>query len=220
MTLEEAVAQLEAANATITKLTTSVEKLEGKTKELQTEKQRARAEADAAEAAREEAAEKAERDAKDVEALERRLTAKFQKDIDRLTGERDTATARLRTTLVDNEIAKALRDNSVRDGMDEALTALFQSKVVFENGAATIDSKSIGEFASSYLGSDAGAFFRRPSNNSGADASGNTSKTAQPRMTKDNFNYTEFARIQLENPEEANAIADAVGRPNLKTPLK
>lgn len=210
---EDLQAQLEAARA-------SIAKLEGKNRELQTEKQAANTKAEEAEAAREEAAEKAERDAKDVEALEKRLTAKFQKDIDKLTSERDTATGQLRTTLVDNEIAKALRDNSVRDGMDEALTALFQSKVVFENGAATIDGQTIGEFAGSYLGSDAGAFFRRPSNNSGADASGNTSKTAQPRMTKENFNYTEFARIQLENPEEANAIADAVGRPNLKTALK
>lgn len=215
MTLEEAVEALQKAQASITKL-------EEKNKELQSEKQVAKAKADEAEAAREEAAERAEREAKDVEALEKRLTAKFQKDIDNLTRERDEAIGKLRTTLVDNEIARAIRDNNVRDGMDEPLIALFQSKVKFENGEATIDGKAIGEFATEYLGSEKGSYFRRPTDVSGADATGSTTKApASHGFTKENFKSREGEWMILagSDPVAAKQAALDAGRPDLAADL-
>lgn len=209
MTLEDAVEALQKAQASITKL-------EEKNKELQTEKQAAKAKADEAEAARDEAAERAERDAKDVEALEKRLSAKFQKDIDTLTRERDDANAKLRTTLVDNEIARAIRDNNVRDGMDEPLIALFQSKVKFDNGEATIDGQTIGEFAQDYLGSEKGAYFRRPSDVSGADASGNTTKAVTTKLTKRPTTPAEMDILDAMPDEERNAFLDSIGAADLK----
>lgn len=209
MTLEDAVEALQKAQASITKL-------EEKNKELQTEKQAAKAKADEAEAARDEAAERAERDAKDVEALEKRLSAKFQKDIDNLTRERDDANAKLRTTLVDNEIARAIRDNNVRDGMDEPLIALFQSKVKFENGEATIDGQSIGEFAQGYLGSEKGAYFRRPSDVSGADATGNTTKSVTAKLTKRPTTPAEMDILDAMPDGERNAFLDSIGAADLK----
>lgn len=179
-------------------------------------------ELEAAEAAREEAAERAEREAKDVEALEKRLTAKFQKDIDNLTRERDEAIGKLRTTLVDNEIARAIRDNNVRDGMDEPLIALFQSKVKFENGEATIDGKAIGEFATEYLGSEKGSYFRRPTDVSGADATGSTTKApASHGFTKENFKSREGEWMILagSDPVAAKQAALDAGRPDLAADL-
>lgn len=209
LTPEQMAARIAELEGEKTKLQTKNSELIGREKE-----QRDRA--IAAETAREEAAERAEREAKDVEALEKRLTAKFQKDIDRLTGERDAATTQLRTTLVDNEIAKAIRDNNVREGMDEALTALFTQKVKFENGEASIDGKSIGEFAGEYLGSAVGAIFRRASDHSGTDAPGNTTKTVHAKLTKRPSTNAEWDILDAMPAQERNAFADSINAPDLK----
>lgn len=208
--------------ARIAELETEKSALKTKNSELIDREKTAKARADEADRAREEAAEKAERDTKDVEALEKRLTAKFQKDVDKLTIERDAALSQLRTTLVDNEIAKAIRDNNVREGMDDALTALFKSKHKFENGEATIEGQTIGKFIGSYIGSEVGAMFRRPSDNSGVDATGSTTKPPiQHGFTKDNFKSKEGEWMVLagRDPVTAKQAALDAGRADLASTL-
>jgi len=192
-----------------------IEKLRAKNKELLAEKQKEKAKAQAFADEKDEADARAAESGGNMEALK----AAHAKELQKLQAKLEAADGDLRTIRVDNEISKALANGNVRQELGEGLTALLKSKVQYEGGVATIDGKPIADFATDYLGSDNGAHYRRASDNSGGGATGNTSGTKAARMTKENFNFTEFAKIALENPAEANAIADAVGRPNLKTPL-
>lgn len=192
-----------------------IEKLRAKNKELLSEKQKEKAKAQALADEKDEAEARAAESGGNVDALK----AAHAKELAKLQAKLETYDSDLRTIRVDNEISKALASGNVRQELGEGFTAILKSKVQYEGGIATIDGKPIADFASDYLSSDTGAHYRRASDNSGGGATGNTSGTKAPRMTKENFNYTDFAKIALENPAEANAIADAVGRPNLKTPL-
>lgn len=202
--------------ARIAELETEKTALKTKNSELIDREKVAKTKAEEAESAREEAAERAERDAKDVEAIEKRLTAKFQKDIDKLTAERDTLATDLRVIRVDNEITKSLSESNVRPEVGEALTALLKSKVQYNEGVATIDGQSIFEFTGAYLGSEAGAFFRRPADNSGGGAVGNTQKSVNGRLTKRPTTPAEFDILDAMPAAERNAFLDSINAPDLK----
>lgn len=190
-----------------------IEKLRAKNKELLSEKQKEKAKAQALADEKDEAEAKAAESGGNVEALK----AAHTKELAKLQSKLDAADTDLRTIRVDNELARSLTEGNVRSEMSEALTALLKSKVQYDNSVATIDSKPIADFVSEYLGSDVGAHFRRASDNSGGGATGNSSTSKPPRMTKENFNYTDFGKLMVENPAEANALADQLGRPDLKS---
>jgi regulator of replication initiation timing len=215
--------KLAEALATIEALKTSVTKLEGFNTVLKQENKDFKTAAQTAEQAREAAAEAAERANGDVSAIEKRLTEKFQKDIDRLTAERDALGSDLRTIRVDNEITRALAENNVFDHMIEPLTYQFKAKAKYENNAANIDGQTIGDYIGAYLGTDNGAHFRRGSNNSGASASGNTSTTVPTShgFTKDNFNSKqgEWMVLAGSDPAMAKQVAIEVGRADLAATL-
>ncbi len=136
---------------------------------------------------------------------------------DDLVAERDTLAADLRNTRVDSAISAAIASGNVRPEMVEAVEAILHRKVQYEDSEATINGKSIADYAKSYFGKD-GAHFVRAADNAGADSQGNSgAKAVAHSMTKENFDINEFTMIQLDNPELANSIAEAVGRPDLKS---
>jgi hypothetical protein len=192
---------------------TEIEKLRSKNRELLAEKQKEKQKAQALADEKDEAEAKAAESGGNVEALK---TA-HAKEILKLQARLDATDTDLRTIRVDNEITKALSDGNVRSEMSDALVALFKSKVDYQNGVATIEGKAISEFAGEYLGSATGAHFRRAADNSGGGAMGNTSTAKPPAMTKETFNYTDFGNLMVSDPAAANALADQLGRPDLKS---
>jgi hypothetical protein len=190
-----------------------IEKLRAKNKELLAEKQKEKQKAQALADEKDEADARAAESGGNMEALK----AAHAKEIQKLQAKLDVSDSDLRTIRVDNEISKALNEGNVRSEMSEALTALLKSKVDYQNGVATIDGKAIGEFTGEYLGGEIGSHFRRAADNSGGGATGNSSTTKPPLMTKENFNYSDFGKLMISNPAEANALADQLGRPELKS---
>lgn len=190
-----------------------IEKLRAKNKELLAEKQKEKAKAQALADEKDEAETRAAESGGNMEALK----AAHAKELAKLQSKLDAADTDLRTIRVDNELTRSLSEGNVRPEMSEALTALLKSKVQYDSGVATIDGEPIGAAVGKYLGTELGAHFRRASDNDGGGATGNSSTNKPPRMTKENFNYTDFGKLMVENPAEANALADQLGRPELKS---
>lgn len=219
-TLEDALAAIEQMKADHEAEKASIL---NKNKELVDREKAAKVKADEAQAAREAAEEDAERKAGDITAIEKRLTDKFQKEIDKLTAERDTLSTDLRTIRVDNEITRALAEGNVFEHNLEPLTYMFKAKAKYENGTGNIDGKAIGEYISEYLAGEVGSNYRRGSTNSGASAAGNTNTTVYKDhgFTKENFSSREgdFLRLAMTEPAKAKAIALEVNRPDLAADL-
>lgn len=197
---------------------TSIEDVSGlknKNRELHAKLKAAEARAEKAEEERDEAAESARADAgSELDKANRRIT-KLEKDLESANARAAESDKSLRDHKANGALATAIASANV-DAEDVAmLTKALRADIDFdETGEPTIEGKSIATFAKSYF-EGAGKKYVRAADHNGGGATG--SEGAKPlRMTKENFNFTEFARIQLENPAEANAIADAVGRPNLK----
>lgn len=169
------------------------------------------------EAAESDAAEKAG----DWEKLKGQLEAKHKKEIERLTGERDQAIGDLKTIRVDNEIAQTLAKSGVTAAHVPAVEALMHRKVEYADGQATIEGKSITDWATDYFAKD-GAIYRPAPDNSGAGASGNDGSVSHAgQFTKENFSSRtgEWMALAKKDPEQAKAIAVSVGRSDLASDL-
>lgn len=205
-TPEELQADLEAALA-------SIKKLEDKNKELQSEKQKAKADADEAREAAEEAAEEKARADKDVEALEKSITKKFEKQIADLTKANDAYVDELTGLKVDG----AIRENLTRHGFDpvhsDILFDAFKAKSEMKEGVAKIGDESIEEYISTFAASDAGKRYIAAPANSGANAPG--SRTAAPAVPGV-WSFTEYSRMKQSDPEGAKAYWN---KHNPETPL-
>lgn len=187
-------------------LRVELEKLRAKNKELLAEKQKVKQKAQEAQDAADEAAQQAAERGGDMEALK----AAHAKELQKLQAKLDAADNDLRTIRVDNEISKALTDGNVRAEMADALTALMKSKHTYENGAATIDGKPVGEAVAAYLATDAGAHFRRASDNTGAGATGNQS-TKQNDLAGKEFSLEAYQASKQTDPTGAAAWATETG---------
>lgn len=167
---------------------------------------------------RDAAAERAEREAKDVEALEKRLSAKFQKQIDDATSRADKAEGELRSSRVDGAIANLIAQNGVIPELHEAVEALLHRKVEYVDGAATIEGQSIEDYGKGFFGSKSGAHYVRAADNSGGGSLGNSGASPTGHtFTKENFGQrmTEWSMLGKSNPELAKSIAMQVGRSDL-----
>lgn len=214
--IEELQTKLEQALTSITKLEGLNGTLKQEVDKYQSGYREAKREADEARTASEALAEAREREAKDVEALEKRLTAKFQREIDGLKTERDRLDGDLRTVRVDNEIARAIADGNVRPEMVRAVTAMMKAEVAYADGIATIDGKPVADHVAEYLSSKEGAHFVRPADNSGGGASGGTSTMTRPQWTKEEFLGPRSQEAQLlarDNPPEYNSLVKQLGLP-------
>ena len=169
-----------------------------------------------AESAREEAAERAEREAKDIEALEKRLSTKYQKQIDELSDNLKARDDELRTIRVDNEVKSVIAASNVRHELMPAVEALMLRQASYEDGVGNINGKPIADFAKDFFASKEGSFYVNAPASSGSGSSGAT--VSQPkRMTKDTFNATEFIAYKQEHGvDAANALADEMEMPHLK----
>lgn len=204
--LEKRIETLEAA----------LNKAEEEKKAALGEKFKANAALKEAQEAREAAAEEAERKSGDLEAIEKRLTTKFQKQVDELTRERDTLAGDLRTIRVDNEVKSAIASGNVRAELVPAVEALLLRQAQYDDGVATIDGKSIADHAKSFFSSKDGAFYVNAPASSGSNSTGSVGAKPQ-RMTKETFNATEFMKIKVENPALANELAAEMGMPHLSS---
>ncbi len=201
----------EELKAALTKAQDSIKALEAKNFDVIGKLQ-------SAESAREEAAERAEREAKDVEALEKRLNSKFQKQIADLAAERDTLAAEIRTTRVDNEVAKAIASSNVRPELVPAVEALLLRQATYEDGVATINGKSISDAAKSFFSSKDGSHYVRAPESSGSGSTGattvDTSGWAKAPETADEFGR--YMKLTVDNPAAATALSEKWNRPDLK----
>jgi hypothetical protein len=201
-------------DARIKDLEAQVQKLIDKNKELSTEKQDAKRKAQEALDAADDAAQRAAEKNGDIDALK----AAHAKELKKLQDSLEARDSDLRTIRVDNEIARSITEGNVRPEMAEALTALIKSKVAYENGAASIDGKAIAEHVTSYLGTDGGKHFKRAADHSGSGATGGDGSKAT-QFTRESIlgdKSMEFQKLAATNPNEANAIADRLGMPDLK----
>lgn len=200
MTIEELQEQLNKAATSIQKLEAKNEELIGK---LKTESARADDAESASGTELEQAIKRAEKAEREAKAANERA---------------DTTAKGLREFKASNALTAAIASANVDSDHVAMLTKAMRADIQFDDaGEPNIEGKTIEAYAKSFF-SDAGKRYVRAADHSGGGASGSEGSKA-PRMTKENFSYGEFAKIQLSNPEEANAIADAVGKPELKTSL-
>jgi len=195
-TVEQLQAEIESALA-------SIKKLEGLNDTLKLENKTFSSKVAEALSEKEAAQEKADREAGNIEALERRLTTKFQNEMNAITKERDTLANDLRTVRVDNEIKSALTSNKVMAELSEGAEALLLRKVQYEDGVATIDGKSIQDAAKALFNSKAGAYYVAGPDSSGSGSTGATSAKPASRP----FNETEYSIQRKTDPVGADAWA-------------
>lgn len=200
-TPEELTEALDKALASITAL-------ENKNKELLKEKQKAAADADEARELAEEAAADKAREAKDVDAIEKRLTDKHNKELARLKGDLDARDAQLSKMLIDNAIATALTQHNVAPQFAKAVTAMLKMDAKIENGEAMLGDVAINDGITAYFGSDEGKAFVAAPANSGAAAMGSKGTTI---TAPDKWNMTTFVNMKADNPEGAKAFAQKHG---------
>lgn len=142
---------------------------------------------------------------------------KLTKQVADLTGERDTYAADLRTTRVDNEVAKAIASSNVRPELVPAVEALLLRQASYDDGVATINGKSIADAAKSFFSSKDGSHYVRAPESSGSGSTGATtvdsSGWAKAPETADEF--TRYSKLTVDHPETATALATKWNRPDL-----
>ena len=168
---------------------------------------------------RAEAAEREKTEAEENAANEKRSDLeKANKQIEKLT--KDLADANTKTSeatksfhsyKADNEISNLLIAHKVQPDDAPMVTAYLKSlRTLDDDGASSFDGKTGEEFAKTYF-AGAGKRYTAAPDNSGGGSTG-FDGTKPPRMTAENWNWTEFGKIQLENPAEAREIAEKAGK--------
>ncbi|GFE72379.1 kinesin [Novosphingobium sp. TCA1] len=207
---------IEELQADLDKAFGSISRLEAKNSELIDREKAERTRAEAAEKLADEAEANAAA-GNELKTLQRDYK-KLETALASITSERDTLAGELKTTRVDSAISAAIASGNVRPEMVEAVEALMHRRVEYADGEASIAGKSIADYAKGFFAKD-GAHYVRAADNSGADSQGNNgSKASGHGFTKETYNHGAYAGVYIEEGVEvANAIADEVGRPDLKT---
>lgn len=209
---------IEELQADFDRLTAERDTLSANNQKLVTEKRAALTAAETAQATADAASEKSEREAKDVDALEKRLTAKFQRDIDTATARAEAAEKSLKTMRRDAEIANALAVNDVDAKHHRAATALLKMDMAdSEDGSLTIEGKSVADWSKAFFAKDGLSYVRAPNSGGGVAQGSDGAKGID--WTKEAIlgaKSREFQMLARDNPAEANAIAERVGLPELK----
>lgn len=142
--------------------------------------------------------------------LKKQVT-KLTADLATANGKTVEATKALHSYKAETEIGKLLVTHKVQPDDAPMVTAYIKSLMsIDDEGNPSFDSQSAVEFGKSYFGG-AGKRYTSAPDNSGGGSTG-FDGTKAPRMTAENWNWSEFARIQLENPAEAKAIAQSAGK--------
>ena len=188
-------------------LQAQLEKVNGKNRELISEKQASRQ----AEAAARQQAEDAETTAAERNGDIETLKSNYKKSMDKLEGE-------LRTIRVDNAIKDAVQAGNVNGPvMAKALTAILKEMTDYKDGLASIEGKSIQDYTRDYLAGEEGKHFVRAASNSGGGAQGSDGSKAfafsKPPETAEQMN--DFMRLSNEDKPRANALAASWNRPDL-----
>lgn len=208
MTDDEMQAAIDAAVDKATKgLKDKVSELHSVNKALKDEAQAAK---DAAEQAEHDAAEKSN----SVDDVRRSYDAKVKK----LQADIDTRDKTLATMLIDNAIATKIGEAGVFPHFAKAVTAMLKADAVVKNGEAMVGDVPLADYISGFLVSDEGKHFVAAPANGGAGATGSTAKSSKftkPPETADEWDR--FMKASAANPAETNALADAWGRPDLKS---
>lgn len=210
-TVEELQASLEEA-------LNSIKKLEGMNDTLKQENKTFSSKVAEAKSEAERAQEKADREAGNIEALERRLNNKFENERNALIKERDTYADELRTTRVDNEIKTAIAAANVMPEFAELIEARMLRLVSYEDGVATVDGKSISDATKAYLKTPTGLKTVRAPESSGSGSTGATTVDTSgwkeaPQTAED---YNRYMKLTVDNPNAATALADKWNRPDLR----
>lgn len=141
----------------------------------------------------------------------RNQITKLTKDLADANTKASEATKSFHSYKADNEISNLLIAHKVQPDDAPMVTAYIKGLRSFDDeGNATFEGKTGAEFAKAYF-SGAGKRYTAAPDNSGGGSTG-FDGTKAPRMTAENWNWTEFGKIQLENPAEAKAIAQAAGK--------
>lgn len=136
---------------------------------------------------------------------------KLTKDLADANIKASEATKSFHSYKADNEISNLLIAHKVQPDDAPMVTAYLKSlRTLDDDGASSFDGKTGEEFAKAYF-AGAGKRYTSAPDNSGGGSTG-FDGTKAPRMTADNWNWSEFAKIQLENPAEAREIAEKAGK--------
>lgn len=210
--IKQAIA--DAVSTETEKLKTKNSELIKEVRDLKVGKKTAEEEADDAKA-------DADRKSGDIEALEKRLNDKFEKERNALAGERDTALGELKTLKIDSVISKALVDNNVAKFAHGPLTAMFKSGATLDGSEASYDGKPLADALKGYFGSEDGKHYVTAPNNSGGGATGSTavsgdrwSKVSNDMATWTAKDHSDFAELAATNPSYYNSVVDQKGLPS------
>lgn len=189
--------------------------LKNKVKELLGAVKAANDRADKAERDREEAAETASNaNATELERAVKRAE-KAEKAAQEAADREVQANKGLRTYKAETAIAQSLAANNVDSKHSSLLTKALKADIEYtEAGDPMIEGKPIDAYLKGYFAKDGLSYVRAADNSGGGSTGGQGSQGAV--MTRENFSYGEFAKIQAQDPQQANAIADSIGRPDLK----
>ncbi|KAA9018294.1 hypothetical protein [Sphingobium limneticum] len=136
---------------------------------------------------------------------------KLTKDLATANGATADATKALHSYKAETEIGKLLVSHKVQPDDAPMVTAYIKSLMAIDDdGNPTFEGSDAATFGKAYF-TGAGKRYTAAPDNSGGGSTG-FDGTKAPRMTADNMNWSELAKIHLNNPEEARAIATAAGK--------
>jgi len=191
--------------------------LKNKVNELHALLKLEKARAEKAEREKEEATEAATTaNSTELEKMTKRAE-KAERDLNTALEQADASGKSLREYKRDAAIANVITANKVNPDDARAVRALILTELDADGDEPTVGGQALNDYAKTFFAKEGQRYILAADHNGGGATGSDNTKAS--RMTKENFNFTEFAKIQLADPAEANAIADAVGRPNLKVQL-
>lgn len=166
--------------------------------------------AERAEREKEEAAEiAANSNSTELEKMQKRAE-RAEKALETSQGEVADFKKQIRNGRRDTAISELITANKVNPDDARAVKAMLLMELDQDSEEPTVGGQALADYAKSFFASE-GKRYVQAADHNGGGASGSEG-TKAPRMTKENWNWTEFAKIQSENPAEAQAIASAAGK--------
>ena len=200
MTLEEALAALEAQKSANEKITSKMDELLGEVKD---ERRKRREAEQAAEQAAEEARTKAEEAAAkagDIEALKRQWETQKAKEVEKLTKERDEATGQLQRLVVEGGIDAALDAAGMAPAYKRMLRRDFaaEHQIDIRDGQAFVGGEALADVVKKWTENEAVSGLKAAGQGSGSGAPGG-GKTAG--VTLADMSEADRLKLARENPD-------------------
>ena len=192
----------------------SISKLEENNKKLMGERVKAFQDAEEAKEAALKLAEEQAANSTNIDDVKATIEARYKRDTERLTKERDEAFATRDTLLIDTQLKSDLAAANVRADDFDLVFHWLRKDAKVEHGEATINGLAINDAVKSYLTDTKGRYVNAPANSGGGATGGST--TTASKWDKPPETGAEIAEFFKQPVEVTNALAEQWNRPDYR----